>query len=117
MQVMLYTAAASLAGWVGPSAMSTTPATAAAGKAPACSTPRSLGATAPAPPGSAAPSPMPAAPAPSAPPAVPLALRMERSLLPVPVTYGTVGYVRRDPARRRAYVILVRGGSMPTGLD
>jgi len=40
-------AAAILADWVGPSAVSTAPATAAAGKAPACSNPLSLGTAAP----------------------------------------------------------------------
>src|SRR6516225_9574559 len=89
--------------------MSTTPATAAAGKAPACSVPRSLGAAAPAPPGPAALAPVPAAPAPSAPPAVPAALRMERSPQPVPVTYGTVSYGTVGFTRG------IRLGSAPAG--
>ena len=71
-----YTAAASLAGPVGASVTSTTPAAAATGNAPACSTPRSLGAAAPA--GPHVPAPAPAASTPPAPPAVPETSRTER---------------------------------------
>src|SRR5487761_1161370 len=76
-----YTAAASLAGHVGASVTSTTPAVAATGKAPACSRPRSLGATAPA--GPDVPAPAPAAPAPL-PPAVPEISRTGRLPSPNP---------------------------------
>src|SRR5271165_1839526 len=84
-----YTAAASLAGHVGASMTSTTPAATATGKAPACSTPRSLGAAAPA--DSHVPAPAPAAPALPRPPAVPEISRTERLPSPKP-NYDTEGY-------------------------
>src|ERR1700691_3183489 len=84
MQVRLYTAAASRADLVGASAVSVRPATAAAGNAPACSSPLSLGIAAFATPGPAVSTPMPRPP-PSAPPAIPTAVPIERTLPAEPV--------------------------------
>src|SRR5580693_124008 len=98
MQVRLYTAAASRADLVGASAVSIRPATAAAGNAPACSSPRSLGIAAFGPPGLAVSSPTPRPP-PPAPPAIPAVVTIERTLPAEPRVSRNLRY-RRLPYRK-----------------